>query len=138
MPDPVERVKREGQSHQELQPALHQRRELGETLSERCGLNVPAQQGGNEVREAEYVEAAREDGAGDAVESGQGPGNLSLVDGEVGRDGPVEALAVKYGVTVVEGDFVGRGDGFGGGGSVRKFNVWCVRGVVEIYLTSIA
>lgn len=119
MPDSVERVKCEGQRHQELQPALHQRRELRETLGERCGFDVPAQQRGDEVGETEHVEAAREDGAGDTVEAGEHPGNLGLVDGEVGGNRSIEALAVEDGVAVMEGDFVGWWNGFGGGGSAK-------------------
>lgn len=44
---------------------------------------MPAEEGRDQVGEAEEVEAAREDGAGDAVEAGQQPGNLRLVDGQV-------------------------------------------------------
>ena len=53
---------------------------------------MPSEQRRREVGGAENVEAPAENGAGDAVEDAEVPGALGLVDGEVGGDGPVEAL----------------------------------------------
>ncbi len=41
---------------------------------------MPAKQGGDEISGTEEVEAAGEDGARDAVEGGERPGDLGLVD----------------------------------------------------------
>lgn len=54
---------------------------------------MDAKDGGDEVGEAEEVEGAGEEGTGDAVEGREDPGNLGLVDCEVGGHGAVEALA---------------------------------------------
>lgn len=70
---------------------------------------MPSEQGGSEVGGCEDIEAAGEQGGGDAVEAGQVPGDLGLVDGEVGRDGTEAALGGEDGVGV----------GGGGGGGYR-------------------
>lgn len=59
---------------------------------------MPPQQRANEVSEAEDVEGAGDGAAGDAVEAGEVPGDLGLVDGEVRGDGAVEALGGEDGV----------------------------------------
>lgn len=55
-------------------------------------LQVPSEQRSGEVRGAEDVETAAEDGAGDSVEDGAVPGDLGTVDREMGGYGAVEAL----------------------------------------------
>ena len=67
MPHPIETMKRKRHRHQELHPHLHRRGEFGERSGEGGGFDVQAQEGGDEVGEAEDVEGTGEDGAGDAV-----------------------------------------------------------------------
>lgn len=73
---------------------------------------MPSQQRRDEVGCAEDVEAAGEDGTGDAVEAGGDPGDLGLVDGEVGGDGAEAALGGEDRVGLVRGG----GDGWSGAG----------------------
>ena len=61
---------------------------------------MPSQQRSNQVRGGEDVETAREDAARDAVQRGRVPGYLGFVDGQVRRDGPVQALGGEDGVGV--------------------------------------
>ena len=100
MPDAVPSMKRKRPRNPKLQDALAHGAEAAEPLRHGGRLEVPAQQWRNQVRGAEYVDAAREDAAGDAVEGGSVPGDLGLVDGEVGGDGPVAALGDEDGVLV--------------------------------------
>ena len=67
---------------------------------------MPSEQRREEVRGAEDVEAAAEDGACDAVQPGRVPGYLRAVDAEVRGYGTFQALGGE--------DAVGVG-GFGGG-----------------------
>ena len=97
---------------------------------------MPTEQGGDEVAKAEDVETSREDGARNAVEDGEVPGYLRLVDGEVRGDGAGEALFYK---AFVGGGGVGRrgvgdsgcdGSALSGSGSVlhrslyRSVRLW--------------
>ena len=53
---------------------------------------MQADVGSDEVKAAEGIEGAADDQAGDAVQRGEVPGDLRLVDGEMRSDGAVEAL----------------------------------------------
>ena len=74
---------------------------------------MPAKERRNEVGSAKDVEAARENGPSNTIESGEDPGNLRLVNGEVGGYGAVTALGDEDGVGVAFGDCLrwGRGGG---------------------------
>jgi hypothetical protein len=65
---------------------------------------VQAEERGDQIGEAEDVKAAAEDGPGDAIERRTDPGDLRPVDGEVGRDGAVEALLDEDFVAFALGD----------------------------------
>jgi hypothetical protein len=53
---------------------------------------VPSSVRSDEVGDSKQVEGAGQGNAGDTVETRGDPGDLRLVDGEVGRDGAVDAL----------------------------------------------
>lgn len=57
------------------------------------GRQVPPQVGRGDVCDAEDVEAAGEEDAGDALERGEHGANLPFVDFEMGGEWAVEALA---------------------------------------------
>jgi hypothetical protein len=56
---------------------------------------VPAEERRHEVRGAEDVEGARQDGACDSVRHGQDPRDLRLVNGEMGAGRAILALCGK-------------------------------------------
>lgn len=78
---------------------------------------MPSDQRTHQVGGAEEVEAAGEEGGGDAVEGGAVPGYLGAVDCEVRGDGAETALGGEDGVGVGGGGG-GRLGGGGGGGCV--------------------
>lgn len=92
MPQSIERVVRERHGERELGEGLEGERPGREAGGEHGALEVPADGGRDEVEDAEGVEAAGEGDAGDAVERRAVPGDLRLVDAEVGGDGAVQAL----------------------------------------------
>ena len=92
MPQAVERVVGERHGDGELGEDLKGGGPSGEAGGEHGALEVPADGGRDEVEDAEGVEAAGEGDAGDAVERTAVPGDLRLVDAEVGSDGAVQAL----------------------------------------------
>jgi hypothetical protein len=92
MPQAVERVVRERHGNGELGEDLEGERPGREAGGEHGALEVPADGGRDEVEDAEGVEAAGEGDAGDTVERRAVPGDLRLVDAEVGSDGAVQAL----------------------------------------------
>jgi hypothetical protein len=65
---------------------------------------VPSEQRSNEVCGSEDVEAAGEDGASETVRDGEDPGDLWLVDCEVGGGGSVLALGDEDLVAVFGGE----------------------------------
>ncbi len=77
---------------------------------------MPSDQRTHQVGGAEEVEAAGEEGGGDAVEGGAVPGYLGAVDCEVRGDGAETALGGEDGVGV--GGSGGGGLGGGGGGGL--------------------
>lgn len=113
MPQAVERVVGERHGDGELGEGLEGEGPRGEAGGEHGALEVPADGGRDEVEDAEGVEAAGEGDAGDTVERRAVPGDLRLVDAEVGSDGTVEALLCE---DLVRG--LGRAHGCGGGVSV--------------------
>lgn len=125
MPQAVERVVGERHGDGELGEGLEGERPRGEAGGEHGALEVPTDGGCDEVEDAEGVEAAGEGDAGDTVERRAVPGDLRLVDAEVGSDGAVEALLCE---DLVGG--LGRAHGGGGGVSVvavvsgRKRSSW--------------
>lgn len=96
-------MKRKGKRQRHLRRDLHKQRPGGHRGRDRSGLEVPAEDGSDEVRDAEEVEGPGEDAPGDAVECGQVPCYLRAVDGEMGGGGTVLAL--------LDEDFVGVGGG---------------------------
>lgn len=99
-------MKRKKEAHARLGQNLQDHRPGREAGCEDGGFDVPAQGRGDQVEGTVDVEAAGEDAAGDAVEGGAVPGDLGLVDGEMGGYGAVEALV---GEDVVAGVFFGDG-----------------------------
>lgn len=110
--DAVEAVEGERKADEELGRELGDNRPGSEGGGERGALKVPAQGGGRQVGEAEEVEGARHDDSGQAVEHGQVPGDLGLVDAEMGCYGAVQAL---FGEDLARG--LGVGDNLGCGES---------------------
>lgn len=92
MPQAIERVVSERHRDSELRQSLESEGPGGEAGGEDGALEVPADGGRDEVEDAEGVEAAGEGDAGDAVEGAAVPGDLRLVDAEVGSHGAVQAL----------------------------------------------
>jgi hypothetical protein len=110
MPQSVERVVSKRHCNSELGEDLERQRPRGEAGGQHGALEVPADGGRNQVQDAEDVEAAAQGDTGDAVEGRAVPGDLRLVDAEMGRDGAVQALLCE---DLVRG--LGRGHGRGGG-----------------------
>lgn len=113
MPDAVEGVEDEGEGEQRLGGDLCGQRPGGEGGSDGLGLEVPAGERGDGVGGEEDVEAARQQRAGDTVERRGVPGDLRLVDAQVGGDGAAQALLLEDGVGLGGGQVLGR-DGPGG------------------------
>lgn len=115
MPQAVKRVVSERQRNSDLGEDLKGQRPSGEAGGDGGALEVPADGGRDQVCGAEDVEGAGESDTGDAVEGTAVPGDLRLVDAEMGRDGAVQALLCEDGVGCL-----GFGDGLGGGGSMAR------------------
>ena len=92
MPDPIPAMKRKGKRHRHLGRQLRRQGPAGEPCRQARTVEMPAEQGRDEVGGPEDVEAAGEDGAGEAVQPGQEPGYLRTVNLQVWGDGTVEAL----------------------------------------------
>lgn len=93
MSDTVERMKRERQRDAELDARLAPPGQRPKRGRDDGGIEeMPAEQRGHEVREAEDVQGAREHGARDAVEHARVPGDLRPVDGQVRAHGSAEPL----------------------------------------------
>ena len=74
MPHPIEPVKPERQPHRKLQHPLHHRMQISKRFCKVHALEVPTEQGSEEVGGAEEVETPAEKGAGYTVEGGEVPG----------------------------------------------------------------
>ena len=99
MPDAVQAVESERQSQRNLGQDLGDNRPGRERSSNYGRFNVPSQHWGDQVQSAVEVEDAADRAARDAVQGGEVPGDLGTVDGEMRRDGAVEAL-VRYLITL--------------------------------------
>lgn len=117
MPQAVEGVVGERHRNGELGEDLECQRPGGEAGGEHGALEVPADSRRDQVEDAEDVEAAGEGNAGDTVEGGAVPGDLRLVDAEMGCDRAVQALLCE---DLVRG--LGGGHGRGGGVSAMLWS----------------
>lgn len=73
-------MKHKRHRQQKLTPPPCPPRHPPKCFGEGAGFEVEAEIGRDEVGETEEVEAAGEEAAGDAVEGGEDPGDLGLVD----------------------------------------------------------
>lgn len=93
MPAAVDEVVGEGEAQQELDSVVHHGGHVGEGLGQRGALDVPAEQGSDEVRCEVDVRGAGEGAAGDTGPGGVAePGLVELIDAQMGRDRAVETL----------------------------------------------
>ena len=92
MPYPIKAVEGERQANEIFHQEFYRHRQRPECRCKSTGFEMPAEKGGEEIRRAENVEAAREDGASNAVQGREVPSYLGFVNGEVGGDGPIQAL----------------------------------------------
>lgn len=111
MPHAVDKVVDKGETEEELDAAADGVGHAGKGLGEALALNVPPEQGGDEVGGEVEVGgpgqgAARDSGPGRVAE----PGLVELVDAEVGGDGAVEAL-LDENVVALGGGVLDGGDG---------------------------
>lgn len=67
MPYPIEAVKRKGERQSHLYSHHCRKRPCSDCSGKRGSVEMPAEEGGDEVRSTEDVEAAAENGAGDPV-----------------------------------------------------------------------
>ncbi|OSS46828.1 hypothetical protein B5807_09059 [Epicoccum nigrum] len=95
VPHAVERVEEHGEREEALQRHFGSRGPRRDGRDHRGGLKVPSGVGCGEVCETEEVQRAGQRNASDAVERGRVPGDLRAVDGQVGRDGAVQALLAE-------------------------------------------
>lgn len=95
MPEAVEAVECEGQADEELGQDLCGNRPCAKGGGQAGALEMPAKDGGGEVRQAEDVERAGEGDSSNTVEGRQIPGDLCLVDTQVRGDGAVQSLFGK-------------------------------------------
>lgn len=108
MPDSIPAVEGERHGNRRLDQALCDVSEGTESLGDGRRLEVPAEQRRDGVGSEEGVGAGGEGNTSDTVEGGEDPGELGLVDAEMGSDGAVETLLLEDGL----------GLRLGGGGSV--------------------
>jgi hypothetical protein len=92
MPDTVEAVEEHGESKEALQRDLRRRGPRSNRRNHAGSLKVPSRVRRSEVGETEQVQRAGQSDACDAVQGRGVPGDLRAVDGEMGRDGALEAL----------------------------------------------
>lgn len=95
MPHTVEAVEEHGESEEALKRDLGRDRPSSDRRNHAGRLEMPSRVRRSEVGKTKEVQRAGKRDAGDAVERRGVPGDLRLVDGEVGRDGAVEALLYK-------------------------------------------
>lgn len=138
MPYSVERMEEHGERKEALERNLCSGRPRRNSRNHARSLKVPSRVRCSEVCDAEEVEGARKRDAGDSVQRRGVPGDLGPVDGEVGRDGALEALlAQNLGGFLLGSSFgcckavhtlleamAGRG---GGGGNARTYRRWMMR-----------
>lgn len=118
--DSIEAVKDKRPRQPHLNATLDQERQRRESRRHGSALQVPARQRRDQVADAVGVQATSEDHAGETLEDGRAkPGLVLVVDLEVGRDGPSEALLRKEGLRLA-----GR-HGLGGCGAAGLENGCC-------------
>lgn len=102
----VEGVVGEGEGHGSLEENLSSDRESTHGGNHGGRLEVPAESGRGEVCGGPQVERAGEGDTADTVQGGADPADLGAVDGQVRRDGAVQALLDQDlgGVLSVGGD----------------------------------
>lgn len=92
MPQSIDAVERQRPRNHELGQDLQRHRPCRKAGRQARALKVQAQRRCDEVCGAVEVEDARDGNTGDTVQRGEVPGDLRAVDGEMGSDGPVQAL----------------------------------------------
>ena len=95
MPHTVVRVEEHGERKEALKRQLRGSRPRGDCRNHGSRLEVPSGVRGDEVRKPEEVERAGQSNARNTVQGRGVPGDLGTVDGEMGRDGAVEALLAQ-------------------------------------------
>lgn len=106
--DTVEEVEGEGPGDEELETTLGGEREGTESGDEGLALDVPAEEGRDEVGAKVDVESGRETTAGDTgPDGGAEPGLLHLVDCQVRGDGAAEALLCEKLEAILGGELGG-------------------------------
>lgn len=92
MSQSVQAMEEEGERKEGLESRLDSRRPSCNRCDHGLRLEVPSRVRRDEVGDAEEVERAGQGNTSDAVERRGDPGDLRLVDGQVGGDGAVDAL----------------------------------------------
>lgn len=108
MLDTADGVVDEGEAKSELETTLDGEGKTGDEASDAQALEVKTDEGSGEVGDGETVEGDGESRTSDTVPGGATePCLLELVDGQMGRDGSVEALVNEDLVAVILGDLDG-------------------------------
>lgn len=107
MPNPINTMERKRPRNRKLQAALDQWTQAPKGCGQTRAIQVPSEEGRDQVRGPENVESARDQTACDSVEGRGEVVYLEPIDREVGGDGSVLALGDEDGVCG------GRGVGFG-------------------------
>jgi hypothetical protein len=106
--DTADGVVDKGETKSELETTLDGKGKTGDEASDAQALEVETDDGSGEVGERETVEGDGESRAGDTVPGGATePCLLELVDGQMGRDGSVEALVNEDLLTILLRDLDG-------------------------------
>lgn len=98
MPETVDGVIYKWPSKRKLGRHLCNHRPRSYRRDEARRLEMPSRGRSNQICKAEEVKGAREDDARDTMQRGSDPGDLRLVDGEMGGDGAGETLLDEDGV----------------------------------------
>ena len=118
MPQPIKTMVRERKRQPGLDENLRQNRPGCERRREGRALEMPAEEGGDEVEGAVGVDHGGQGCARDAIEGAAVPGYLGAIDREMGGDGAVEALGGE--------DFLAGGLGHCGGCGLSggRVSIW--------------
>lgn len=92
MPNAIQTVEGNGHGQTELDQHFGEQRQRTKRRRNRGRLQMPADNGRDQVRRGVDVERARGDRARDSVQSTRVPGDLGTVDGQVRSDRSVQAL----------------------------------------------
>lgn len=118
MADTVEAVVGEWESHGPLESDLGEQGQSTESSGHGGRLQVPAEQRGGEVSGGPEIEAAGQGNAGETVGTAANPGDLGLVDRQMGGDGAVQTLL---------GEVLGGVFRVGGGSNVSAMVSWAAQ-----------